>query len=80
MSSLPLRSRLEAWVDQQIEAEPDPATRAVLTFNRARIVDQIELITLRHTAIERDEPQSASVVKLNSSAPAGKRVFQVGSR
>ena len=72
-SPTPMRTFVEGWVDGKIAEETDPATRAVLVHHRERIIDQIELITLRHTVAERREPPPARVVKLNGSAP-GRRV------
>ena len=46
-----LRAFVEQWVDSKIAAEPDLAACAVLTFNRARIVDMVEAALLRQLGL-----------------------------
>jgi hypothetical protein len=43
----PLRAFAEQFVNDQIAAEPDRRARAVLTYNRERIVEQVELGMMR---------------------------------
>jgi hypothetical protein len=93
MSWLPLReflrADLEAWVDDLIRHDPDPAARACLAAHREhileRLTDQAEVIALRQFLAKRDQtgqqdtiPRSPAIARSNGTN--GHRCIKVNGR